>query len=133
VRPSRDAYAATAVYDHATTPGGASGPLATASAAVGAHTASVPTASAAPLQPPPRAREQRCWFTTSISKENSVTRPLGLACECGRVDCWESLALSIAEFEALQARGERVLADAHVSSAAVEAAAPQADAVVVSA
>jgi hypothetical protein len=82
------------------------------------------TNSAADRRAAQRRRELNLMIA-SISEQNRVTRPLGLACECGSPDCLESLPISAPEFAALQSLGEPVLAPAHRDrTPASEAAAP---------
>ncbi len=55
----------------------------------------------------------------AIAAQHALTRPLGLACECGHADCWETVAIGGSAFAALQARGEPVIAEEHRDRASV--------------
>jgi hypothetical protein len=71
-------------------------------------------------------RRELNLMIASISEENRVTRPLRLACECGRADCLESFPISAPAFAALQSRGEPVLVQAHRDRVPAPEAAPPA-------
>jgi hypothetical protein len=75
------------------------------------------THSAADRRAGQRRRELNLLIA-SISKENQVTRPLALACECGHPSCLVSLPIGAPEFAALVSRGEPLLAPEHRHRAA---------------
>jgi hypothetical protein len=75
-----------------------------------------------PLTPADRRAAQRRrelnLTIAAIAKERGLARALAIACECGGPQCFETITLEGAAFDALLARGEQALAPAHAAAPA---------------
>jgi hypothetical protein len=54
----------------------------------------------------------------AIAKERGLARALAIACECGGPQCFETITLDSAAFDALLARGEQALSPVHAGTPA---------------